>query len=947
MKMKHFCLALGVMIGSAVAAFAAPPDRVVSPVDNSQLVQLKTPVPRFAQAQNDAGPLAPTKRIYGMSLVLKPSAAQQTDLNQLLEAQQDPRSPDYHRWLTPEQYASRFGASKGDIGQITGWLQTQGFSVDYVARGADYITFSGTAQQVANAFHTQLHSYSANGKTQYANSTPISVPAALSGVIWGVRGLNDFRLKPRTKTVEPHLILDREQVVGTADFATIYDINALYSAGITGTGQKVVIVGQSDILTSDIANFRSWNNLGTPNLTQVLVPGSPDPGVVPGDESESDLDVEWSGAVAENATVVFVYSSDVDTSTEYAIDNVLGPVLSSSYGICENAVLAALDSERAPYQKASVEGISVMAAAGDSGAADCDGDFNPEGTPPQAEAGLAVDTPASFPEVTAMGGTQFLPGVGYWSGGAAVRYNPETVWNDTRLEGQFAATGGGASLYFTQPPWQSGFAPADGLRHLPDLALNSSNYFDPMFLYTSDSSLGSPGPTAIGGTSCAAPTMAGIVALLNQYLLSKGTIKQAGLGNINPTLYTLAKNSSTYATAFHDITTGTNAVPCAPLSENCINGSMGWAAGPGYDSATGLGSVDVNNLVQVWSGARPTQSVIVPTIAGGSPVYETGNNAWTFTLTLNEEAGFAATLTGMTINGTDYSSQIASLFGAASIPAFGSITATITLQNLNVSSAPADVVFSFSGTSAGANWNTAMTTAFSGPLAPMTITTMSNAASYSSLFAPGMLVGIYGVGLSTLVEQATVLPLPQFMADGVNATVAYGPGLANGAPASLLYISPNQVNMQIPYEVPVGAAQLQLSDAQLNTYVTLNFTVQATAPGIFSYSASGSGAASPIGGASATAGQSVSIYITGAGNLTPAVGDGEAPAAGTTAAPVEAVSVTVNGVPATTSLISEPSWAAGIVQITFTIPNGVGKGLQPVVVTVGSTKSLPANINIQ
>jgi len=926
------------MIGAALAAIAAPPDRILSRIDDRQRVPLKTPVPGFATARNDAGALAPEKRISGMRLVLKPSAAQQTDLNQLLGAQQDPKSPDFHRWLTPEQYGSRFGAGKGDIGRVTGWLKSQGFSVDYVARGGDYITFSGTARQVANAFHTELHSFATNGKILYANSTPIAVPAALSSVVSDIRGLNNYRLKPRTKAVDPHLIVSREQVVGPADFATIYDINALYTAGITGAGQKIVIVGQSDIETSDIDNFRTYANLSPANLTQVLVPSSMDPGIVPGDESESDLDIEWSGAVAQDATVVFVYSTDVGTSIEYAVDNALGTVLSISYGLCENVELVTLDSDRATYQKANVEGITVMAAAGDSGAADCDGDFNPEGSPPMAEAGLAVDAPASYPEVTAMGGTQFLPGVGYWSGGKALRYDPETVWNDTRVEDSFAATGGGASVYFTQPPWQNGFAPADGMRHVPDLAFNSSNFFDPMFIYSSD---GGGGPGAIGGTSCAAPTMAGIVALLNQYLVSKGTIKQAGLGNINPTLYKLAQTN--YATAFHDVTTGTNAVPCAPLSPGCINGSEGWPAGPGYDSSTGLGSVDANNLAQAWSGAAPTQSAVVPSIAGGSPVYETGNNSWTFTLTLNEEGGFATTLTGMTINGTDYSSQIATLFGTAAIKANGSISAKITLQNLNVSSGPTNVVFSFSGMdTGGAAWNNTMTIAFTAPFTPLSAATMSNAASYDSLFAPGMLVGAYGAGMANLVEQATVLPLPTFMG-GFQAYVGYGAGFQTQVPAPLSYVSPNQVNVQIPYEVPDGPAQLQLTNGNLLGIVTLNFTVQDTAPGIFSWSTGG--ASSPIGGGSASVGDSVSIYITGAGAMNPAVTDGESDP---TAAPVAAVSVTVGGVPvATPSFIGEPNWAAGVVQITFTIPNGVGKGPQPVQVTVGSTKSLPANIDIE
>jgi len=949
MNKTKFRLAAPLVGLVALPVLSAPPDRISARIDNSRIVQLRARAPRFAIAQNDKGPLPAAQRIVGMSLMFKPSSAQQSDLNQLIEAQQNPKSPDYHRWLTPEQYAGRFGASGADIGKIETWLKSQGFSVDYVARGGDYISFSGNAQQVATAFHIQLHKYDVGGKTYYANSTPASVPLALSGVVSAVHGLSNYRLKPRFKAADPRIIVSRTQEVGPSDFATIYDINGLYNAGITGAGQKIIVVGQSEIVASDISNFRTWNSMSAPSLTQVLVPSSPDPGIVSGDELESDLDVEWSGAVARDATVVFVYSTDVDVSTQYAIDNTLGTVLSTSYGICENVDLVDLDGERATYRKANLEGITVFAAAGDSGAADCDGDFNPEPNPPalpEAEAGLAVDAPASIPEVTAMGGTQFILGGAYWSGGKALKYNPETAWNDTTAEDQFAATGGGMSIYFTQPSWQNGFAPADGMRHVPDLAFPSSNFIDPMFVYSTDSQAGYTGASGIGGTSCAAPAMAGVMALLNQYLVLNGTIKQPGLGNINPTLYRL---SQTQPAAFHDVTAGSNIVPCAPLSPGCVNGSMGWAAGTGYDSATGLGSVDVGNLAQAWSSAVVAQSVVVPSIVGGSPVYETGTNSWQFTLTLNNEGSVATTLTALTINGADYSSQISSIFGTASIPAGGSISGKITVQNVDVSSGPAGVLFNFSGTDAGgAAWNNSMTIPFSGPFAALSVATMSNAASYDSHFAPGMLIGVYGAGMGNIVEQATALPLPQLMGE-FQAYVAYGAGFQNFVPASLLYVSPTQVNVQIPYEIPIGPAQLQLTNASLIGIVTLNFTVQDTAPGIFSWSANG-GASSPVGGVPAHIGDKVSIYITGAGRLNPAVEDGFASAGnGKTSAPLSAVSLTVGGVPvATPSFIGEPSWAAGVVEIDFTIPNGVPVGgPQNVVVTVGSIQSLPANIDIE
>jgi uncharacterized protein (TIGR03437 family) len=933
------CLALCAIIGVASPALPAPPDRITARIDNNNSVVLSGRIPRLARARNDAGPVENSFPVSGITLILKPSPAQQADLAQSLLAQQDSKSPQYHQWLTPEQYASRFGASAGDMAKITAWLQSQGFSVGYVARGRSYVTFSGTAQQIASAFHTQIHRFNVNGETHYANASDPSIPAALAGLVSAVRGLDDFQLKPRLKNAGPRLMLGGEQLVGPSDFATIYDVTPLYNAGITGTGQKIAIVGQSDIVTSDISQFRSRTGLGAVNLTLVLVPGSPDPGISPGDEEESDLDIEWSGAVAKNATIVFVYSTDVWMSAEYALDQALAPVLSMSYGGCEDGDLVDLDGWRALVQQGNAEGVTMLAASGDYASADCDEiDTN---VPAVAQGGLAVDAPGSFPEVTSMGGTEFNDtGGNYWNRGAAIGYIPETVWNDTVEVGELDGGGGGASVYFTQPPWQNGVAPNDGMRHVPDLSFPASNVVDPFYLYTSDSSSGGFGSTAVGGTSCAAPTMAGVVALLNQYLLTNGAIAQAGLGNINPTLYRLAQ---TQGTAFHDIVAGDNIVPCAPGSPNCTNGTMGWAATSGYDSASGLGSVDAYNLVRLWSTALAAQSVVVPSI-GQNPVYQTGADSWSFTLTLTEQAGIGTTLTGFTINGVSYASQIPDLFGTAAIAARGSIQASYTLQNLDVSRGPVNVVFGFSGVdTGGATWNTTMTVPFAGPQPVIAIRTANNAASGQPVFAPGMLVGVYGSGMGDLVQLATVTPLPEYMA-GVEAWVNYGPGLANMAPAPLMYVSPGQVNLQIPYEVPAGPAQLWVGNPYQN--VSYNFTVANAAPGIFSYATDG--AASPIGSQSARAGDTVAIYITGEGQVQPTVADGTPPSLGVVPTPQQAVSITVGGMPVAQpfAYIGIPYWSVGVTQIDFKIPAGVAPGQQPVVVTVGSTASLPANITI-
>jgi len=960
------CVALWAILEAASPALLAQPDRISTRIDSSQTVVLTGRVPRQATAQNDAGPVDASFRLAAITLMLKTSPAQQADLNQLLMAQQDSTSPSYRQWLTPEQYADRFGVSTGDLAKITAWLESQGFTVGYTARGRSFLSFSGTAQQVANAFHTQIHRYNVNGVTHYANATDPSIPAALAGMVSAIRGLNDFKQKPHYRTAQPQItVRGYGNVVGPDDFAAIYDVAKLYnsSPSITGAGQKIAIVGQSEIHTSDITSFRNAFGLGAPNLDLVLVPGAlggGNPGYSAGDQAESDLDVEWSGAVAKGATVVFVYAANgVGASEMYAIDQNLAPVLSTSYGFCEEGEgLPEMAPTQAQAQQANAEGITLLAAQGDTGAADCDGE-PPDNFPPAvAEGGLAVDSPGSTPEYTSMGGSEFNEGSGiYWVNGSATAYIPEMVWNDSAVSieygGGLAGGGGGASVYFTRPPWQSNLGLNDGMRHVPDLSLASSPYHDPLYLYTSDYvDVGASQPaTVIGGTSCAAPTMAGIVALINQYLVSSGAIKQAGLGNINPTLYRLAQTQSN---AFHDIVTGNNIVPCADTPD-CVNGSLGWSAGPGYDSASGLGSVDAYNLAHAWSTALATQAEVVPSL-DSNPEFDTGpgSNVWTFTLTLTEEAGFATTVTGLTVNGVNLTSQIQSLFGTTTIAANGSISGTYSLRNLNVSSGPVNVVFNISGGSGSATWNTTLTVPFTGPEPLLAIGGISNAASGQQTFAPGMLVSVYGTGMGSYAQDITVTPLVEY-ADGVEAFVSWGPDYADGGYGTpLLYVSPTQVNLQIPYETPAGPAQLLLGSPWSVNGVTYNFTVSSAAPGIFSYASTNGGASSPIGTASASVGGQVAIYVTGVGQITPLpnpgdgnLPDGYTPSPGTVPEPVLPVAVTVGGVEVTNFTYKGiPSWSVGVMQLNFTVPNGVAAGQQPVVVTVGGVPSLPANIAI-
>ena len=358
--------------------------------------------------------------------------------------------------------------------------------------------------------------------------------------------------------------------------------------------------------------------------------------------------------------------------------------------------------------------------------------------------------------------------------------------------------------------------------------------------------------------------------------------------------------------------------------------------------------MDANNLVHAWSSALATQAVVVPSL-DQNPEYETAANLWTFQLTLTEEAGIASTITGLTINGSAFTAQqIQSLFGTTAIRANGSVSGSYSLRNLDVSSGPVPVVFTFSGMDANNNaWNNSMTVPFAGLAPVLELGGVSNSANGQQTFAPGQIVSLYGTGMGSLVQSAaaaTLSPLPEYLG-GVTIYVYNLSGSASYL-APLYYVSPTQVNFQLPYELSPGPTEMQVFTSWNSDGLTLDFTVSTAAPGIFSY-ADTSTNPSPIGSGSARVGDTVAIYVTGEGSLAPPMADGFAPSPNVVPVPQQKVSVTVGGVPVTNfPYLGIPSWSAGVLQINFAIPSGVATGKQPVVVTVGGAQSLPAAIAI-
>jgi subtilase family serine protease len=626
-----------------LVAFPALQDRITAPIEASRLIPLKGNIPYQIRVVADQGALDPSTKILGMRLMLKQTAAQNADLVQLLQQQMDQKSPSYHKWLTPEEFGDRFGVSAGDLAKLTKWLASQGFAVQQIARARNWITFDGTAAAVESAFQTSLHRYGLQpdeigSKTHFANASEPSIPGALENIVESVRGLDDFHPRPQHKSrlAPKYNWSNGSHALAPDDMAAIYDIAKLYAAGIDGTGQKLAIVGQTDVDLSLIAAFR--NNFGLSVNPPQLVLTGPDPGYSPEDAGESYLDLEWSGAVARNATILFVYSTDVFNSALYTVDQALAPVMSMSYGYCEPWSGTSVQTWA---QQANAEGITWMSSSGDSGAASCDSDGSTVATQ-----GLAILTPANVPEITAVGGSEFNEGSTGWNSqngstqASVTGYLPEMVWNDSSLGYGLDSGGGGVSVRFTKPWWQAGpGVPNDGGRDVPDVSLTASADHDGYLVWVG-------GLEQWGGTSASSPTFAGIVTLINQYLVNQGIQATPGLGNINPILYNLAQNSSG---VFHDITVGSNSVPCTIGTTNCTTGSMGYSAGPGYDLASGLGSVDAYNLVMNWSSVTPlvatttAVTAAVATISQGAsvqltatvtPVSGTTTPSGTFTFTL-------------------------------------------------------------------------------------------------------------------------------------------------------------------------------------------------------------------------------------------------------------------------------------------------------------------------
>jgi subtilase family serine protease len=431
-------------------------------IDDGNRIPLSGNVRPEANAGNDRGAVAEDFPMNHMLLQLKRPPEQELALQEFIDEQQTGGSPNFHRWITAQEFGERFGLAQQDLDAITSWLESHGFKINVVYQNGMVIDFSGTAGQVREAFQTEIHHLEVKGEKHIANMSDPRIPAALAPAVTGVVSLHDFRphtmyrlRKPQGEYTFPDGFGGNSYAVVPADLATIYNLNPLFGAGYSGQGQTIVVIEDTNVFsTSDWNTFRSTLGLsGYASGSFTTVHPAPSsgvnnctsPGVIAPNDAEAILDAEWASASAPSAAIVMATCADSGATFGglIAIQNLINAgsqppgIMSISYGQCETENGAAANAAYgSAYQQAVTEGVSVFVAAGDSGAAGCDNSVS------EATHGIGVNAFASTPYNVAVGGTDFSDtysgtNATYWNSsntttfGSAISYIPETPWNDS------------------------------------------------------------------------------------------------------------------------------------------------------------------------------------------------------------------------------------------------------------------------------------------------------------------------------------------------------------------------------------------------------------------------------------------------------------------------------------------------------------------------------------
>ncbi len=518
--------------------------------------------------------VGPTRPDQSLTLTIGLRPRDQQALSNLAQAVRTPASPLYRQFLTPAQFRERFAPTDEQVQQVTQFLQGQGLTVTQIASNNMLIDVTGTVSQAQQAFRVQINDYRLGNDNFFANAASPQIPQQLSALVASVSGLDSRVHFHAQHTVQAGMHNGPTNGFSPQALATAYDIAPLQNANIYGDSQSIGLLELDGYQSSDVQQYASTYNIGgtgTINASPILVDGVS--GSAGSNAIEVELDMEVAAAVAPHAQQLVYEGPNSaqgfnDTLNRIVTDNRTS-LVSISWGACEtvtgNADMQTLDTI---FEQGAVQGMSFFAASGDAGAYDCQ------------DTNLAVDYPASDPNVTGVGGTTLNVN----SDGT---YKSESVWSNPldRLHGpEGAGSGGGLSSTWTMPGWQSGpgveNSYSNGNREMPDISADA----DPTTgyaLYCTVTVAGCPitGWTTVGGTSAAAPLLAASAALINQYLLSQGKVP---LGLVNPLLYALSTAQQAYP-AYHHISTGNN---------------LYYPATGTYSLATGLGTPDVYNLAR-------------------------------------------------------------------------------------------------------------------------------------------------------------------------------------------------------------------------------------------------------------------------------------------------------------------------------------------------------------
>ncbi|CAN5568160.1 hypothetical protein BH10ACI4_BH10ACI4_32780 [soil metagenome] len=672
---SFFCATLLLICASGASVLAqsvkvAQRDRVAATPDTQARSVLRNEIPAWANGVNDAGTV-PAETAVRFTFVLARSAEVQAAFIQLLADQQDPSSAEFHHWLTPQQVGDLYGPTLHDLDAFNAWIQSQGLAVKEIAPSRVFVTVEGTAATVSAALATSFHYFTVRDETHLSAATPLSIPTAFMPIVASIAGLADLPLEPmhhatpmpmqtssNALSVHPQYTnsTSGSHYVTPGDFATIFDLNAAYSAGLNGGGQRVAIIGRSRVATTDITLFESITGL-SPNLPNVVIPtNGVDPGITGnGNQGEATLDVQRVIGTAPGVQADLVVSGSaggfdgIYVAAQYEVQTLLDPVMTISFGSCEQyAGAGGVSLWDTLFSQAASQGISVFVSSADSGAASCSPQFS---TPPSYQF-RSINYICASSYATCVGGTQLIDTANsslYWNSTntsslvSARGYIPEGAWNEPGSDGSTvaASTGGGASIYVPKPSWQTGIGvPADGQRDVPDVsfpAASHDGYFGCYAVGGGDCS--SNRFTFFSGTSAAAPSMAAVTALLNQ--------KTGGSqGNLNPLLYRIAASTPS---AFHDATPASSGIAnctvtipsvcnnSTPSPFSLVGGLAGYALTTGYDQATGLGSLDVANFITAASAHLPTLASTRLSLLASA-----------FQISNRQTANFTATLTSQT-----------------------------------------------------------------------------------------------------------------------------------------------------------------------------------------------------------------------------------------------------------------------------------------------------------